>query len=334
MQAAQEAVAAAEYSGSGNLKDALTALSATLDAASRSTGGQSTGGQSAGGQSAGGQSAGDQAAAGETSAGETSAGETSAGQAAASVASDHSDQTGASNQIGQSVTAATLAKDQASIDAARATLIKAAQALSGATIKASSSGTVAQVSVAEGGSVSAGTTAVVVIAPGTTTVELNASSTQVAQLEAGQKVRVTPAGAEQAYAATVTRVSRIPTTSTTGASTYPVTVTLERQRLSLLAGATAAVDVTLGSAEHAVTVPTSAVSSGMVQVYADGRVRRVRVTTGLVGRARTVITDGLEVGQQVVLADLSADLPASDDAGTAGGGSRGFTSDTRRTGFP
>ena len=149
-----------------------------------------------------------------------------------------------------------------------------------------------------------------VIAPGTTTVALSVSSTQVAQLKVGQKASVTPAGASRAYPGTVTRIGQLPTSGGSGgsasASTYPVTVTLADRGLDLLAGATAAVDVTLGSATHVVTVPTSAVSNGSVEVYVDGKATRTRVTAGLVGRTRTVITQGLEAGQQVVLADLNA----------------------------
>ena len=93
------------------------------------------------------------------------------------------------------MTAATLAKDQASIDSAKASLIKATQALSGATIKAPAAGTVGQVSVSKGDSASAGSSAIVVIAPGTTTVALTVSSTQVAELEvmcAGQLIQKVP----------------------------------------------------------------------------------------------------------------------------------------------
>jgi HlyD family secretion protein len=97
-----------------------------------------------------------------------------------------------------------------------------------------------------------------------------------------------------------------------------VTVTLAKHGLTLLSGATASVDVILGEATGALTVPTSAVSDGTVEVYADGKVSRVRVTTGLVGRSRTVMTSGLKAGQKVVLADMSAALPTSGAPTTTG----------------
>ncbi len=323
VQAAQQAVAAAEYSGSGNLKDALAALSTTLTDAAKSAGTSSAPAPSAAGQQKGTTKTGAKSGT-KTGATSTQASQASTQQTQQTVSGAQSGAASTSGFSGaQSVTAATLAKDQASIDAARASLIKATQALSGATIKAPHGGTVAQVSVTKGGSASTGSAAVVVIAPGTTTVELSVSSTQVTQLAVGQKAHVTVAGADDVHPGTVTRISRIPTTSSSGTTTYPVTVTLAEQGLDVLAGSTAAVDITLGSASDVLTVPTSAVSNGAVQVYADGEVSRVRVTTGLVGRARTVITDGLTAGQQVVLADLSADLPTSDgQTGTT----RGFGS--------
>lgn len=316
VQAAQQRVADAEYAAPGNLKDALGALAGTLSGAAKAAGSSASTGHAAQGST--------KAPTQGSTQGSTKAPTAASTKAATGSATEQPSLAGGRTG-GQSVTAATLAKDQASIDSARAGLIKASQALTGATIKAPTTGTVGQVSISRGGSVGAGSTAIVVIAPGTTTVALNVSSTQVAQLKVGQKASVTPAGASRAYPGTVTRIGQLPTSSGSGsssasASTYPVTVTLADRGLDLLAGATAAVDVTLGSATHVVTVPTSAVSNGSVEVYADGRATRTRVTTGLVGRTRTVITQGLEAGQQVVLADLSTALPT----GGTNAATRGF----------
>ncbi|HVX53276.1 efflux RND transporter periplasmic adaptor subunit [Nocardioides sp.] len=318
VQKAQQNVRDAE----ADLDDALTKLAATLTNAAK-TAGQSSATQQGGSGGKGGASS--QAGKnGKTSqlptgtASQTSQTKQSTGTSGTATGTGG---TGGelSRGTGQTVTAATLAKDQASIDTAKASLVKATQALAGATITAPASGTVAQVSVARGDSASAGSTAIVVIAPGTTTVELSVSDTQVTQVKVGQQARVTPAGASQSYAGSVTRIGALPTTSSTGTSTYPVTVTLDQQGLVLLTGATAAVDVVLGTAKHVLTVPTSAVSDGSVEVYDDGSVSRTRVTTGLVGRSRTVITGGLKLGQQVVLADASSPLPSSASSNTRGG---------------
>lgn len=254
---------------------------------------------------------------------------TPAKTASTKAASAASTSSGTRSSGSTTVTAATLAKDQASIDSAKASLVSASQALSGAVITAPAAGTVAQVSVSAGGSATAGSSAIVLIAPGTTTIEFSATSTQVAELTVGQKTEVSPAGSTTTYAGRVTRVGQVPSTDTSGSSTYPVTVTLDQRDLDLLTGATASVDVVLGSATHVLTVPTSAVSDGSVQVYDGDTVSRMRVTTSLVGQARTVVTSGLKAGQQVVLADVSTALPTTSSTttntrgGSFGGGSFG-----------
>jgi len=210
--------------------------------------------------------------------------------------------------------------------------VAATQALSGAVIKAPSAGTVAQVSVTTGGSATAGSDAIVLVAPGTTTIELSTTSSQVAKLKVGQKAEVSPAGSAKTYTGRVTRIGQVPSTDTSGSSTYPVTITLEQQDLDLLTGAAAAVNVVVGSATHVLTVPTSAVSDGSVEVYDGGTISRARVTTSLVGQTRTVVTSGLKAGQKVVLADASTALPTTDSTttntrgGSFGGGSFGGAS--------
>ena len=230
-----------------------------------------------------------------------------------------------SGSSGRSVTAATIAKDQAAIDQAKADLIAAQQALKGATLRAPAAGTVASVDVAKGDSATAGSDAVTIVSKGLVTVEIDASDTQVRQLKVGQQATVTPAGADTPFAATVTAIGQVPSTSS-GSTSYPVTVTLAKRDLDLLTGTTASVDIVIGSADGVLTVPTSAVSNGTVSVLANGKVRRTRVTTGIVGRSRTQITKGLTKGQQVVLADLSAALPTGDgQSGRSGFGGRGMS---------
>lgn len=217
------------------------------------------------------------------------------------------------------MTAATLADDQAEIDQAKADVAEAKAALQGAVLKAPAAGTVASVDVKNGDRISAGTEAVTLIAKGLTSVELTVSATQVEQLEVGQIAEVTPAGAEKALPGKVTLVGQVPDTSS-GSSTFPVTVTLDETGLDLLAGTTATVEVVVGSAEDVVTIPASALDSGSVTVVDGDTTERRQVTTGLVGATRIEITDGLEEGDQVVLADLSQELPSGDTSGQEGPG--------------
>lgn len=237
---------------------------------------------------------------------------------------------GSMGGTGQSVTAATIAQDQAEIDQAKVDVIDAKAALAAAVIKAPADGTVAAVDVSEGSSVSAGAAAVTVIAEGLTSVELEVTSAQLSKLQVGQTATVSPAGVDKDLPGKVTLVGKVPDTSS-GSSMFSVTVTLDEEGLDLLAGNTATVEVVLGAAEHVLTVPASAVSNGAVTVLdKDGNPESVRVTTGLTGTTTVEVTEGIDAGDEIVLADLSAPLPTTNDSSggsafSTGGGSGGFS---------
>jgi multidrug resistance efflux pump len=213
----------------------------------------------------------------------------------------------------QTVTAGTLARDQATIDQARADLVAARQSLRAAVVRAPHTGRVASVAVTEGDQVAAGDAALIVIAPGTTEVEIDVTDTQLRRLDLGQRASARPAGAAKALAGTVTEIGAVPDTSS-GSTTYPVTVTVKRRDLSLPSGGTAAVDVVVATAHQVLTVPASAVRADSVTVLHDGATTTTRVTTGLVGTTRIEVTDGLSAGDRVVIADLSTDVPTDDAA--------------------
>ena len=224
---------------------------------------------------------------------------------------------------GMTVSAATLAKDQAAIDQAKADLVVAEQQLRMATVTAPFAGEVVAVDAAEGDSVSSGTEVFVLVSRGTTTVLVDATSTQVQQLAVGQRATATPVGSDQELAGTVTQISTVPDDS----STYPVTITLKRKHLEIATGLNASLSVVTGTAEDVVTVPASAVTDGAVTVQDGDTVTRTRVTIGVVGATTVEVTDGLVAGDVVVLADLDRALPTTDDSGTqrrAFGGGGGF----------
>lgn len=230
---------------------------------------------------------------------------------------------------GQSVTAATLAQDQAAIDRAAAELASAKADLAGAVVRAPADGTVVSLAAAKGGDVSAGDTVATVVAPGLTTVTAEVSAAQAAQLTTGLDVEVTPAGATEALPGAVSRVEHVATSSTTSDAdpTYTVEVVLDERDLRLADGMPASVAAVVGSAQDVVVVPASAVSNGSVTVVENGTARRVRVSTGIVGATEIEVTDGLAKGDEVVLADLDADLPSGDSAqqGPGGFGGGGFS---------
>lgn len=222
----------------------------------------------------------------------------------------------------RTVTAATLAEDQASIDRAAADLAAARASLQAAVVRAPADGTVLSLAVAYGDQVASGDAVAVLVAPGLTTVSLEVTASQAAQLTVDTPVEVTPAGATEALSGVIGRIANVPSTdsSSDSGTTYPVEVALDDRDLALPDGIPASVAVTVGSAENVVTVPASAVVDGVVTVLEAGQPQRTPVRTGIVGSTEVEITDGLDAGAEVVLADLGADLPSGDslDQGPSG----------------
>lgn len=254
------------------------------------------------------------------------------------------------------MTAATLAQDQASIDTGKAQLTEAERALASAKLTAPFDGEILSVSVAKGDVVGASDVAVVIADDGATTVTATVSLDQIDSVKTGQAASITPAGALKPVAGTVSSIGLLPATDADSTSTYPVTIDLD-QDVAAPEGSTASVQLVIGTAKAAVTVPSSAVSTTgrpTVTVLTDSRPVVTPVTVGVVGATHTAITDGLEKGQVVVIADLDAALPSGDATltrlpGVGGGGmppgaggpggaeqrvARRFARDRMRASFP
>ncbi len=224
---------------------------------------------------------------------------------------------------GPTVTAATLAQDQASIDTAEAQLTEAERQLKSATLTAPFAGEILSVSVAKGDVVADSDVVVVIKGDGATTVTTTVTLDQIEDVTVGQTAAVTPAGVVKATDGTVSSIGLLPDASS-GTSTYPVTIELA-EPVAAPEGSTASISLVTGRAESVLTVPSSAVSTTIrttVSVLVDGRPVVTPVTVGVVGATRTEITDGLTKGQEIVLADLDADLPSGDATTTSltGGG--------------
>ncbi|WP_211764907.1 efflux RND transporter periplasmic adaptor subunit [Kutzneria sp. CA-103260] len=220
-----------------------------------------------------------------------------------------------------------IAADQASVDAANAQLAANQQNMAAASLVSPIDGTVAQVDIVAGQNASANssTAKIVVIGPGGNQVTTAVNDNQVGNVKPGQAATVTPDGAGKPLAGKVVSIGALASTTSGGSASFPVTISLDGGGTALFAGSTASVAITLGSAKAAVTVPTSAVhtvgATSFVSALVDGKPATKRVTVGVVGATVTQITQGLNAGDQVVLADLSQPLPSS----TTGAGARGLT---------
>lgn len=222
-----------------------------------------------------------------------------------------------------------LAAAQAQIDAAEAGLAEAEQDLRAAVITAPISGKVLSVPFAKG---ETATSADAIEISGSSQYQatVQVAVDKIGSIEVGQKATVLPSGSFDALEATVASVGAAPE-ATDENVTYPVTLNVPGTHPELRSGASASVDIITASVEDAVAVPTSAVQTAgsfkVVNVLENGSSTPKRVTIGAVGPTYTQITDGLAPGDEVILADLDAAVPASNNTfriptgGGFGGGS-------------
>lgn len=235
-----------------------------------------------------------------------------------------------------SSSAGSLAQDQAAIDTAAAQLTEAKLAVDSATLTAPYSGRILSVSVsmAKGDQVGASETAMVLVGDGGTTATTTVTADQVTGIKKGQTAEVTPAGAAERVAGTVTSIGLLPDSSGS-VVTYPVTIDLA-DGVTAPEGTNASIAVLTGTAKNVLTIPSSALTKmgtrAIVLVLKNGQEQPTPVTVGIVGSTRTSITEGLTKGQTVIIADLNAALPSGDTTnnrfgglvrpGGAGGGGR------------
>jgi multidrug efflux pump subunit AcrA (membrane-fusion protein) len=242
---------------------------------------------------------------------------TTASQTSSASTSGSGSGTGGSSPSGStSVSSADLIKDQKAVDAAVAQLAVAQQALKQATVVSPIAGTVAAVGLTPGAAVTAGSTTatIVVVGAGGVEVTTTVAVDRLPAVDLGQTATVVPDGASKAITGKVVAIGA-PTTSSTGATTYPVTIGLPASTTGLRNGSVASVSIITKEASHALVVPTSAVHTAgtahTVDVVSGGTPKSVPVKVGAVGTTWTEITSGLTAGQEVVLATLDQPLPTS-----------------------
>ena len=232
---------------------------------------------------------------------------------------DTSSNTGGSSSGSGSATVSTsqVASAKANLLAAQQKLRAAKDDLGDADLLAPISGTVGTVGLAKGDASAAGS--ITIVGTGDAVVTIAVPLATRGSLAAGQDAAVTPAGSLTALAGTVSTISLLETSGSSGDTpTYPTTIVVPDPDGKLAGGAKASVAIPVRSATAAVTVPVSAVTptgagTATVQVLAPGSQTpaTTTVTTGAVGGGRVEITEGLAAGQVVVIADRTAAIPAN-----------------------
>lgn len=234
---------------------------------------------------------------------------------------------GGGSGSGSPASAQQLVADQAAIDAAQAQQAVAQENLAGATLYSPIAGTVARVAIAAGDSVAAGSAAktITVIGGGQKLVSTTIGIADLGLVKTGQHATVTVDGVSSPLSGTVSYIGLLDTSGSSGTTaTYPVTISLDPTTLRVFDGAGADVAIAVGTAANVLSVPISALHAAgageAVTVDSGGTLSNVRVTLGRQGTDLVQIKSGLQAGQQVVLADVSAPIPSL----TTPVGRRGF----------
>ena len=216
-----------------------------------------------------------------------------------------------------------LSQAQDALEQASDALADAKEALAGAKLKAPISGLVTALNGTVGASTGSATgesTGFATIADVSEMAMTAAiAEADIADVEVGQTAVVTfPALEDTTQTATVTAIAPTATASNS-VVTYATTITLDEVPDGLRLGQTAEVSITtVTSDDDALYVPTAAITtatdgtSTVDVVGDDGETTTVTVTLGIVGDQGTEILTGLEVGQTVVLGEITT----TDDTGT------------------
>ncbi len=215
----------------------------------------------------------------------------------------------------------TVAQAQAAVDAARLDVTSAELALAGATLVAPADGVLTAFPFIEGGTASSSDVATVTT-EGAVSVPIEVGEDDIASVKVGQEA-VLGSATGGASEGSVAVVALLPTSGNSG-STWTVTILVGDPDAGLAVGTTATATVTIGSAANALLVPISALSltgdrAGTVRVLAGGTETTTAVQLGVRGTTHVEVTDGLSVGDHVVLSDPSLEIAAST------GSSRGIT---------
>ncbi len=285
---------------------------------------------------------------------------------AATVTSDQSAVDAASTQLtsledSSSSTTTQISAAKASLASAEATLTAAKANLAGATMTSPIAGVVAQVNLTVGSTASgsgangssnsgsgssfgsgsgsgsgtgssSSSAAIVVVSTSSWLVSTTAAAADLPSLKTGLQATMTPSGSSTLVFGTVQSIGLIASSSSSGSSTFPVTIAVTGHPSGLYIGGTTSVSILVKQITNAIAVPTLAITTdngkAVVQVMKNGVSTPVTVTLGQVLGAETQITSGLKVGDEIVLPftrTRTTTTRSSSGTGTFGNGGFGGT---------
>ena len=203
---------------------------------------------------------------------------------------------------------------QIAVDQAQDALTQAQLNLDNATLTSPIDGVVAVLPWTVGASMTT-SDAVVIVGDGGVYVTLSVPVAKIGQISVGQTATIEELGVAQATGK-VSVKNLAPASA--GGSTYAVTVAASgTDAKALLGGVTGQVTITTGQIPNAVLIPISAVTlddtgvSGTVLVLGADAVNEVQVQVAGIGQTQVAVSQGISVGDKVVLADTQEAMPSS-----------------------
>ncbi|WP_295818320.1 efflux RND transporter periplasmic adaptor subunit [uncultured Deinococcus sp.] len=207
---------------------------------------------------------------------------------------------------GGSSDAQNLRSQEIAVEQAQDALTTAQQARADLKVYAPITGVISTVTATEGTVVTSGTTILTLLDDTTLNLPVQVDETEIAGVKVGQAAEVTlDAYDGQTFSGKVVRVSPGATQSS-GISVFTATVQLANPEGQLRAGMTAEAEI-IQSEARGVLVPSKAIQTVRTRSYVQlpaapgAEPERVRVQTGATDGTNTVITEGLQPGQQVVV---------------------------------
>ena len=190
-------------------------------------------------------------------------------------------------------TDADLSSAEASVLQAQVSVDTAERNLAAATLTAPFDGVISAVSVVEGSTISAGTSAVTVVDQSTMHVEVSLSESDAAKVQVGQPVTLSfDALTDTTLQGTVTSIAPVATTSQ-NVVTYAVQIEFNPGDAAVKVGMSTTADIQIEQATGALMVPTRAITtsgeSKTVTLQQGNTTVSVPVTTGLVSNGKTQI---------------------------------------------
>ncbi len=238
------------------------------------------------------------------------------------------------------MTAARILADRAAVNVAKADVAIAEAAVARGELTAPIAGTIAQITMTEGATVTATDSSAVITILGDKgyTMSATVDLSDVALLSVGQTLTGTTTGSAEVLTGEVSGIG-IANQSTTSTPSYIVTMVLDTPETAPAEGASVAVTIAVASREDVLVVPTSAVAtangSSTVQVLTNGALVATKVEVGAVGPELTEITSGVTAGDTIVLADLTQAIESGDDSSSSGlTGLSGSSDSSSQTGMP